>query len=172
MKNLTSSSQTAALFQFKLSLYQMVKDVHLLRCYGTESDPRAVDLPTTCLRECSNPANTILEHIEYGIIFLDPDLNIKIVNRSAKKMFNLPDDFINSNPTVMDMFDYHRYAGIFNVESEVIENDALWEAFKESRREALLAGNRTRKVMQGPNDRYLSIEISVLPDNSRMPRLL
>ncbi|MEL7532073.1 MAG: GAF domain-containing protein, partial [Bacteroidota bacterium] len=39
----------------------------------------------------------VLNNIEYGVLFMDADLNLLIANRAAKEMWGFPDEFVASN---------------------------------------------------------------------------
>lgn len=111
---------------------------------------------------------TIQENIEYGIIYFDSESNIKFLNRSAKQIFNFTDEFVNSNPTVLDMLDFNRYDGIFDVEPEVITDDALWKEHTQKLLHTIRAGVSERSTMPGPNGQTLAVQMHALLDGSRM----
>lgn len=110
----------------------------------------------------------IQDNIEYGIIYFDPDFYIKVINRSAKEMFKFTDEFVNSNPSIWEMFEFNRFDGIFNVEPEVIQDDKLWHSFIESRLEAIRSGIQPRASMVNADGKILTIKMHSLPDGSHL----
>ena len=48
----------------------------------------------------------LLDTIDYGILFMDKDLNLLVANRAACRMWNFSDELINSNPSFDDILEY------------------------------------------------------------------
>lgn len=59
--------------------------------------------------------NAVLDTIDYGILFMDKKLNARIVNQAYRDMFQLPEDFTDSFPTMREIFEYNRHRNIFDV---------------------------------------------------------
>ena len=74
----------------------------------------------------------ILDNIDYGIIVLDENLHIRLVNKAAKSIGNLEDDFISQYPHVREGFIYSRNKGAYD---NIEESD--WNVFIQQRLEEL-----------------------------------
>jgi PAS domain-containing protein len=60
--------------------------------------------------------NAVLDTIDYGVLFMGPDLRGKIINRAFRKMWGIPDQFIqDTRPSMADFINYNRYNNIYNV---------------------------------------------------------
>jgi PAS domain S-box-containing protein len=60
--------------------------------------------------------NAVLDTIDYGVLFMGPDLRGKIINRAFRKMWGIPDQFIqDTRPSMADLINYNRYNNIYNV---------------------------------------------------------
>jgi len=59
--------------------------------------------------------NAVLDTIDYGILFMDTKLNARIVNQAYRDMFQLPEEFTDSFPTMREIFEYNRHRNIFDV---------------------------------------------------------
>ena len=80
----------------------------------TELKQREQDLATT-----NQQISAILDTIDFGVMFMGPDLRGKIINRAFINIWGLPDDFVETQPTIADVINYNRYNNIYDVsESE------------------------------------------------------
>src|SRR4029077_15040459 len=53
--------------------------------------------------------NAVSETIDYGVLFMGPDLRARVVNRAFRQMWDIPDTFIASGPTMADLIEYNRH---------------------------------------------------------------
>ncbi|MFK7925315.1 MAG: response regulator [Bacteroidia bacterium] len=61
---------------------------------------------------------SVLNTIEYGILFMDQNLHLLIANRAAKEMWDFPDEFCDSHPSMRKVIEYNRYKNIYDVAEE------------------------------------------------------
>src|SRR6516225_3673431 len=48
--------------------------------------------------------NAVLDTIDYGILFMGPDLRAKLINRAFRRMWKISDEFIrDTRPTMRDI---------------------------------------------------------------------
>src|SRR5258708_27811550 len=60
--------------------------------------------------------NAVLDTIDYGVLFMGPELQGKIINRAFRKMWGISDQFIqDTQPSMADLINYNRYNDIYNV---------------------------------------------------------
>lgn len=60
----------------------------------------------------------VINTIEYGVLFMDPNLNLLIANRAAKEMWGFPDEFTDSHPSMIEIIEYNRYNNVYDVSEE------------------------------------------------------
>ena len=106
--------------------------------------------------------NAILDTIDYGVMFMGPDLRGKIMNRAFRDILDLPDEFIDTRPTIADIINYNRYNHLYDVpESE-------FDAFVASRVEAIRKGDIAPCELPRADGRYTRYKCIALPDGGRM----
>ncbi|MFK7800257.1 MAG: response regulator [Anaerolineae bacterium] len=112
----------------------------------------------------------IQDNINYGILFLDPDLKILMANKSFREISNLPHDFFDNQPYLQAMFEYNRFKGLYDADVDVNDEKA-WAHYIDSRAEYLRAIGPLQTVeseIPGPAGEILALGIHGLPDGSRM----
>lgn len=70
---------------------------------------------------------TVLDSIDYGILFMDSNLRIMIANKAVREMWGFTDEFIETRPTMRELIEYNRYNNLYNVDEED------WEAYVSER---------------------------------------
>src|SRR6516165_6195117 len=60
--------------------------------------------------------DAVLDTIDYGILFMGPDLRAKIINRAFRQMWGISDEFIQTKrPTMGDLINYNRHNNLYDV---------------------------------------------------------
>ncbi|MEL7341400.1 MAG: PAS domain S-box protein, partial [Bacteroidota bacterium] len=67
-----------------------------------------------------------LNTIEYGILFMDKNLELLIANNAAKKIWGFSDEFIASRPNMREIIEYNRYRGIYDVTEDKWDDYVNW----------------------------------------------
>ncbi len=62
-----------------------------------------------------NELNTVLDAIDYGVMFMGPDLRGRVINRAFRNIWGVPDEFVDTRPTIADVINYNRYNHIYDV---------------------------------------------------------
>jgi PAS domain S-box-containing protein len=106
--------------------------------------------------------NAILDTIDYGVMFMGPDLRGKVMNRAFRDILNLPDEFIDTRPTIADIINYNRYNHIYDVP------EAEFDAFVTSRVEAIRKGDIAPCELPRADGRYTRYKCIALPGGGRM----
>ncbi len=106
--------------------------------------------------------NAVIEAIDYGIVFMDSDLNAHIANRAFREMWNIPDDLAAEKPHMRDLIEYNRGKGIYDVP------DDDWDGYVESRLDAVRKGRVPRVEFHRADGKVLQYECIALPDGGRM----
>ncbi len=65
--------------------------------------------------------------IDYGVLFMGPDLRARVINRAFREMWGIADAFIATRPTMAELINFNRHTGLYGVP------DAEFDAFVERR---------------------------------------
>lgn len=110
-----------------------------------------------------NRFRMVLDVIDYGILFMDKDLQLLISNRASQDMWNFPDEFVNSHPSFTEILNYNRYTNIYDVE------DDKWDEYVASRISKIRSTDPLPQSEFWRKDKsVLSYQIKILPDGERM----
>ena len=109
-----------------------------------------------------NEFNAILDAIDYGVTFLDPDQRARVINSAFRKMWGITDEFANSRPTMAEIINYNRYNGIYDIpESE-------FDDYIKFRIEEINKGDTPPYDRVLADGRIIRYRIIALPDGVRM----
>jgi len=78
--------------------------------------------------------NAVLDSIDFGVMFMGPDLRGKIINRAFRNIWGVPDEFVETRPTIADVINYNRYNRIYDVP------DSEFDAYVAARVEEIQKG--------------------------------
>ena len=105
---------------------------------------------------------SVVDTIDYGVLFLDADLRLIMANRKGKEIWSFTDQFVQSKPSMTEIINYNKDAGIYDVE------EAEWENYIESRLESLRIGDIAPTEFIRRDGMILRYAVNNLPDGSRM----
>lgn len=77
----------------------------------------------------------VLENIDYGVLFMDTDMRVRLTNNAYRQMWNIPESFYSNYPSLQEDMDYTRDKGIYSV------SDKEWQQYVDNRLEAISAGS-------------------------------
>lgn len=107
--------------------------------------------------------NAVLDTIDYGVLFMGPDLRSKIINRKFREIWHIPDEFIrDTRPTMADLINFNRHNGIY----DVAETD--FDAYVERRVALVLSGAAFQGEVRLRDGRVIHHQIQALPDGGRL----
>ncbi len=104
----------------------------------------------------------VIDTIEYGVLFMGPDLRGRIVSRAFRELWGIPQEFLATGPTMAELINYNRHNGLYDVP------EAEFDAFVEGRVAAIRAGGIPPREMHRADGRILRYEGVALPDGGRM----
>jgi PAS domain S-box-containing protein len=134
-----------------------------IRLVGAVSDISRRHQAERALRDREHELNAVLDTIDYGILFMGPDLRAKLINRAFRRIWNISDEFIrDTRPTMRDLMDYVRRNDLYDVPPD------LFEEYAENRVEAVRKGATTSSEMRLRDGRVIHLQIRALPDGGRM----
>ncbi len=105
---------------------------------------------------------TMQDNIDYGIIFLDPQLNLIATNHSARQIFEFDSTFLNSQPNLGGMMSFIRDRGFYDVA------EAEWDGYLEKRLDLVKQSENATLEVLFANNHYFSFQIITLPDGNKM----
>ena len=105
--------------------------------------------------------NAVLDNIEYGVLFMDANLRIRLTNRAYRSLWGIPESFYKEGTTLLDDMERTRELGLYEI-------DMPWEQYREHRLQAILAGNVEPSEIKLANGRRFQYQCIALPDGGRM----
>ncbi|MCB5175857.1 PAS-domain containing protein [Microvirga lenta] len=106
--------------------------------------------------------NAVLETIQYGVLFLDPDLRIRLANRAYRELWQMPAEFYDCLRNLEEDMEQSRVSQIYDIQ------DDEWEAYKERRIAEIRRGHVTPSEMRLRSGRIIQYQCTALPDGGRM----
>jgi len=106
--------------------------------------------------------NAVMESIEHGILFMDSDLRVRIVNRAFREMWRIPNEFIATSPTLRDLINFNRHNGIYDIADEKFDN------YIDERESAAKSGAMVPRELHRKDGTVFQYQCVVLPDGGRM----
>jgi PAS domain S-box-containing protein len=106
--------------------------------------------------------NAVLETIQYGILFLDPDLRIRLANRAYREIWDMPAGYYDTPRLLGEDMETSRKLGAYDVPDE------QWGDYKKNRIEEIKQGVTAPAEMRLKSGRVLQYRAIALPDGGRM----
>ncbi|MCU0839358.1 MAG: PAS-domain containing protein, partial [Rhodospirillales bacterium] len=106
--------------------------------------------------------NTVMDTIEYGVMFLGPDLHIRLTNRAFGEMWRFPPEVLVEHPSFRSLMEYCAAQGMYAVPEDDIE------AYLESRYQAVKRGDIAPVDLRLSDGRVFEYQCTNLPDGGRM----
>jgi PAS domain S-box-containing protein len=107
--------------------------------------------------------NAVLDTIDYGVLFMGPDLRAKIINRAFRKMWGISDEFIRATrPTMADLINYNRHNNLYDVPPETFDD------YVAQRVDAVRNSTTVMSEMRRRDGRIIQYQMLALPDGGRM----
>jgi two-component system NtrC family sensor kinase len=107
--------------------------------------------------------HAVLDTIDYGILFMGPDLRAKLINRAFRKMWDISDEFIReTRPTMRDLVTYVWGKNLYDVPAD------QFEEYVQKRVEAVRKGAVSLTEMRLRDGRVIQFQARVLSDGGRL----
>jgi signal transduction histidine kinase/DNA-binding response OmpR family regulator len=104
----------------------------------------------------------VLNTIDYGILFTDADLRLLVANRAVREMWNLPQELLDTRPTMAEIIAHNRHNAIYDVPDEE------WDDYVVARIAKIREGSGPPTELQRLDGRVLRYQVIALPDGGRM----
>ncbi|WP_417688329.1 PAS domain-containing protein [Roseibium sp.] len=106
----------------------------------------------------------VLANIDYGVMFMDQDLNLKLMNDKCLEYWHIRPEELHKYKTFSDMLNRARRLGLFGDE---FSDEGDWRQFVAEREAAARFGNTTEQEIRLPDGRTL-LYSSLSVGNDRM----
>ncbi len=114
------------------------------------------------LAEAIGELNAVLDNIEYGVLFMDSRLRIRIGNRAYREIWDVPEMFLARRPTLREDMEYTHSSGLYDIADED------WEEYLEGRLKAVRQGAIPPTELRVADGRVLQYQCIALADGGRM----
>ncbi len=152
-RNRISYRVTAAGLTVFILIFMLINIRHR---QGLERARQELRASETIAREKSRELELTLDHMSQGIMMIDADQNVAVVNRRAVELLNLP-EFVHSRPKFADVMTHLLAQDEFGKDDRKVAPQ-LWEAIKVGDRYGANTYQRTR-----PNGVTLEVRTTSLP---------
>jgi len=106
--------------------------------------------------------NVLLDAIDYGVMFLDADLRIRLANRAYRELWHVPTVFYSQARTLLEDMEASQAAGLYGI------SDEQWPAYLEARLAEVRAGDFGPVELELTNGTVMQYRVHALPDGGRM----
>ncbi|MFQ5571626.1 MAG: PAS-domain containing protein, partial [Acidiferrobacterales bacterium] len=114
------------------------------------------------LADANATMDAVLRTIDYGVLFLDSDLRIRIHNRAYREMWDIPEEFFAQKPTFREEIEYLHRKGAYDV------SDDKWDDYLKTRLDQVKRGNIPPSEVHSADGRVTQYQCINLPDGGRM----
>jgi C4-dicarboxylate-specific signal transduction histidine kinase len=104
----------------------------------------------------------LLDTIEYGILFVDAGMRIRIANRAYRRMWQFPEGFFDHHPHLREDMEFARGKGMYYIP------DGDWPAYLEARVDEIRRGDLAPTEMRMADGRVVQYQCIALPHGGRM----
>ena len=106
--------------------------------------------------------NTVIDAIDYGILFMDSNLMARMANRALREVWQFPPDILAQPMSLRDLINYNRYTGLYDVAQED------WDDYIQARIDTIRDGDIPPVEMSRADGKVLQYQCRALPDGGRM----
>ncbi|MDH3668845.1 MAG: PAS-domain containing protein [Paracoccaceae bacterium] len=106
--------------------------------------------------------DAVIDSIDYGVLFMGPDLRARIINRAFGEIWGISQEFIDQRPTMRELIEYNRNTGVYDVTPED------WDAWIDDRVKQITKGDIPPGDFHRADGKVLSYQCIALPDGGRM----
>ena len=104
----------------------------------------------------------VLNAIEYGIVFMDSDLQVRIDNRAYREIWGIPEGFLAQKPHLRELMEYNKENEIYDVA------EGGWEDYVKGRIESIQKESIPPMELHRADGKIIQYQCVALPDGGRM----
>ena len=106
--------------------------------------------------------SVVLENINYGILFVDDDMHIRLTNQAYRELWGIPESFYEKSPSLQDDMEYTHELGHYSVP------EGQWQNFVEDRINAIRQQSLHLTEMQLADGRTIQHQSIAIPSGGFM----
>ncbi len=106
--------------------------------------------------------SAVMDAIDYGVLFMDNQLQARVVNQAFRDIWGVSTDFVNEHPTMRELMEYNRDNNLYPVE------DSDFDHYMDERESAVRQGTISPGILEQRDGTILQYQCVVLPDGWRM----
>ncbi len=114
------------------------------------------------LQKTVHEFGAVMDAIDYGVLFMDDQLQVRIANQAFRDIWKIPADFFDRHPTMRELMVFNRYNDFYPVADEDFEQ------YMNAREEDVHRGAIPPTLLTRRDGMILQYQCIVLPDNWRM----
>lgn len=106
--------------------------------------------------------STVLENIDYGVLFVDDNLRIRLTNNAYRELWGIPESFYDTKPMLRQDMEFTREQGVYKL------SDEAWHSYVDDRLESIESGSYRPMEMELADGRTLQHHCINLPSGGYM----
>lgn len=114
------------------------------------------------LQKTLDEFSAIMDAIDYGVLFMDDQLRVRIANQAFRDIWKIPESFIAGHPSLRELMAFNRHNELY----PVADND--FEQYMDAREAAVHGGAIAPTSFERRDGSVLQYQCVVLPDGWRM----
>jgi len=114
------------------------------------------------LKKTLDEFSAIMDAIDYGVLFMDDHLRVRIANQAFRDIWNIPESFIAGHANFRELMVFNRHNNLYAV------SDENFEQYMDTREAAVLRGAIAPTSFERRDGSILQYQCVVLPDGWRM----
>ena len=160
------------LYEFSIARISLAKDAAeaadrakselLQQARSADRSKREAEFQLGVKDAISAELNAVMEAIDYGILLLDSDLNIRMANLAYRRIWGLPAELLMPGRPGRELMEFNRHNGVYQVADED------WDSWLETHETSMRAGGFPPTELERADGVVLLMQCTVLPDGGRM----
>jgi len=112
--------------------------------------------------------STVIDNVDYGILFMDDSHNCDVVNNRFCEMWGMDPEFVRKKPSFEQLLEYNRHNGLYDVDGN---DDKAWNSYVKQRLSTVQnkqVGTVTTSEIARGDGRYFTISVVSLSGDKHM----
>jgi PAS domain S-box-containing protein len=125
-------------------------------------DINAKKVAERLLQKTVNEFSAVMDAIDYGVLFMDDQLHVRIANQAFRDIWGISADFVSRHPTMRELMAFNRYNNLYPIADEDFDQ------YMDAREQDVHSGAIAPTLLKRNDGIILQYQCIVLPDNWRM----
>ena len=138
----------------------VIRDAHLIHVVWRDiNEKKAAEKK---LQKTLSEFSAVMDGIDYGVLFMDDQLQARIVNKAFREIWNVTDEFVATMPSMRELMEFNRNNNLYPVP------DSEFEHYLDERESAVRDGAFGPVSFERKDGMVLQYQCVVLADGWRM----